>query len=151
MKYVKISQDQLDQIQSLLDAKDKQIEAQQGELKICHAQLNVSGYNMMVEQLKRGHEVIDNMQKDRCKMVEEAEIFESQIEKCQITIRSLESNLEVGARNYDQAITKVSRLQCELELQKGVNQAAIKHLNELSKTGSTLEQADLSRILDTRV
>ena len=150
MKYVKISQDQLDQIQALLDAKDKQIEAQQGEIRICNAQLESTGYNMMVEQLRRGHEVIDTMQKDRCKMVQEAENFEAQIEKYQIAIRNLESNLEVGSRDYDQMLVRVSRLECELSLQKSVNKAAVKHLNELNKTGSTLESADLSRILDKR-
>jgi len=150
MKYVKISQDQLDQIQSLLDAKDKRVEALQSEIRICNAQLESSGYNMMAKQLYIGREVIDTMQKDRCKMVQEAENFEAQIEKYQNTIRNLESALEVGSRDSDQMFERVSRLECELSLQKSVNKAAVKHLNELNKTGSTLESADLSRILDKR-
>ena len=149
--YVKISQDQLDEVQGLLDNKNEKINVLERVIEISK---DTENYAMMKEQLKRANSALDDMKDNETKLHNELDDLE---EKLELREQLYTEKIERIDNLYALTSDKITELQnkynavcIDLDIQYAVNKKAVQMLNELNLTGSNLKLADLSNILDVK-
>lgn len=144
MKYVKISQEQLNEIEALINSKNETIDkltASNEELASRYETLLYDFENSDAEHWR--HEYV-KVKADNEKLNAELDEIEVKQEKDSKELHFTKKKLRKVER-YHREVAH------ELELQKAMNKKAIKMLNEATKYGCVMDEADLSNILDERV
>ncbi len=150
--YVKLTQDQVDQVRGLVDSKNDIIDELEARLKNT---LNAQYVKMIEDKLTEAESKVLSLEENQTKLYNELDELDELLES-----RDGETaeKLERMDTLYAKCTTKIQELtsdkksiEYELELQQSMNKKAIEMLNELSSTGSTLKKADLSNILDVNV
>lgn len=156
MKNVIINQGQLDQIQLLIETKNSEINFLRYSLTEMTKQRDFfksvveSPHHQMVrEQLKRALEVIDQMKDNEFKMISEYDDLEDQFESCVIECSKYEEEVSILEKKIETAESYLKKCSDDLVLQKEITAKAISMLNQYNRQ-ETLENADLSKILDIR-
>jgi chromosome segregation ATPase len=139
MKYVKLTQAQLDEIQALLNNKNETIEILTSKIDELESDKNIrEERNFYKEDNAKLCNELDRVEDDLRIALEQVSNLEKEL---LITKETCFEEISAIQKNIDSAL-------CELSIQKSVNKTAIKMLNECNPH---IPNADLSNILDISV
>jgi chromosome segregation ATPase len=151
MKYVKLTQAQLDEIQELIDTKNKTIESLQTEVNLL--QTKEETFDTLFNSATNIRAERDFYKDDNKKMCNELDLVEAKLDDALQTISDLSNENVKNEKNYLEAINdlqqKNNALNLDLSIQRSVNKAAIELLNETKC--EKIPKADLTNILDIKV
>ena len=143
-KYLKITQDQLDQIHELVNSKDAEIERLNEKLK--HSE-SVSTIEILKAQNAVANELIENLIEDNEKLTTEAETAEKLFDESDRDLDLAIKELIKSGERVKVLTEQLKHSYLQIELQRDINARLVKSLNECAKTGSHLNTVDLSSLL----
>jgi len=130
MKYVKLTQSQLNEIQELLESKNNTIKSLKDK----------------INGLEK--ENIHKLKEDIYFLKEDNRLMSLECENTKSALNDAERNYKSIYNDYKTLEDENHKVKCELSIQKSVTKAAIKMLNELGY--ENIPTADLSNILDIK-
>ena len=130
MKYVKLTQSQLNEIQELLESKNNTIKSLKDK----------------INGLEK--ENIHKLKEDIYFLKEDNRLMSLECENTKLALNEVERNYKSIYNDYKTLEDENHKVKCELSIQKSVTKAAIKMLNELGY--ENIPTADLSNILDIK-
>jgi len=130
MKYVKITQCQLNEIQELLDNKNNTIKSLKDKIN----DLEKEGVCKLKEEIQF--------------LKEDNRLMSLECENTELALYELQKKYKSLTDTYRTLESENHKVKCDLSIQKSVTAAAIKMLNELGY--ENIPTADLSNILDIK-